>query len=271
LPDPDAGLRALHEVLAPTGALHIMVYAPYGRAGIYMLQEYCRRLAVGTTNEEIRDLAETLRALPPDHALVPLLRSSPDFASTAGLADALLHPCDRAYSVPQFLALLRDAGFVFGRWIRQAPYLPWCGAPARTPHAPRLRALESQAQYAEMELLRGTMLRHSAVACASAESAARNEVDFGGEDWIRYVPLRVPDTIAVRDRLPPGSVAVLINRNHTYTDLYLPIDAEEEALLAAVDGMRSMAEICPHKDAFARGFFQKLWRWDQILADISLK
>ncbi|MGC1761280.1 MAG: class I SAM-dependent methyltransferase, partial [Candidatus Cybelea sp.] len=37
--DPDAGLRALREVLAPSGAIHVMVYAPYGRAGVYMLQE----------------------------------------------------------------------------------------------------------------------------------------------------------------------------------------------------------------------------------------
>ncbi|MFZ1770349.1 MAG: class I SAM-dependent methyltransferase, partial [Caldilinea sp.] len=30
LPDPDAGLAALREVLQPGGALHLMVYAPYG-------------------------------------------------------------------------------------------------------------------------------------------------------------------------------------------------------------------------------------------------
>ena len=28
------------------GALHLMVYAPYGRAGVYMLQDYCRRLGI---------------------------------------------------------------------------------------------------------------------------------------------------------------------------------------------------------------------------------
>ena len=44
LPDPDAGLRALREVLEPDGAMHLMVYAAYGRAGVYMLQDYCRRL-----------------------------------------------------------------------------------------------------------------------------------------------------------------------------------------------------------------------------------
>src|SRR5580692_822208 len=80
LTDPDAGLRALREVLAPSGAIHVMVYAPYGRAGVYMLQDYCRRLRIGWTTEAIRDLAASFKALPPDHPIVPLLRSSPDFA-----------------------------------------------------------------------------------------------------------------------------------------------------------------------------------------------
>ena len=35
LADPDAGLRALRDVLKPDGAMHLMVYAPYGRTGIY--------------------------------------------------------------------------------------------------------------------------------------------------------------------------------------------------------------------------------------------
>ena len=56
LPDPDMGLRALRNVLAPDGAMHLMVYAAYGRAGIYMMQEYCRLLSLGTTGAELRDL-----------------------------------------------------------------------------------------------------------------------------------------------------------------------------------------------------------------------
>ncbi len=64
LPDPEAGLRALGAVLEPDGVMHLMVYAAYGRAGIYMLQEYCRRLGIGDTDQEIQDLAVTLAALP---------------------------------------------------------------------------------------------------------------------------------------------------------------------------------------------------------------
>jgi 2-polyprenyl-3-methyl-5-hydroxy-6-metoxy-1,4-benzoquinol methylase len=69
LADPDAGLRALRSVLKPDGAMHLMVYAPYGRTGIYMLQEFCRRIGIHATDEEIRDLISALRALPPGHPL----------------------------------------------------------------------------------------------------------------------------------------------------------------------------------------------------------
>src|SRR5262245_51192934 len=50
LADPDAGLLALGDVLKPDGAMHLMVYAPYGRTGVYMLQAFCRRLGVGATD-----------------------------------------------------------------------------------------------------------------------------------------------------------------------------------------------------------------------------
>jgi SAM-dependent methyltransferase len=271
LPDPDAGLRALHDVLEPNGALNVMVYAPYGRAGVYMLQDYCRRLGLGDTAAEIRDLAASLKALPPDHPLAPLLRNSPDFADKAGLADALLHPQDRSYSVPQLMDFLSRAGLAFRRWVRQAPYLPWCGALASSPHQSRLLGLTAEAQYAAIELFRGTMVRHGVVAYRNDRPAQGARVAFDGESWLGYVPIRLPDTLAVRDRLPKGAAAVLINRNHTFTDLYLPIDARQERLLAAADGERTIEEICREQGerSLARDFFQQLWRWDQVVFNTS--
>ena len=107
LADPDAGLRALRGVLKPGGAMHLMVYAPYGRTGIYMLQEFCRRIGIHANDEGIRDLIAALTALPPGHPLENLLREAPDFRQEAALADALLHPQDRAYSVPQLFEFHR--------------------------------------------------------------------------------------------------------------------------------------------------------------------
>jgi hypothetical protein len=271
LPDPDAGLRALCAQLAPSGAINVMVYAPYGRAGVYMLADFCRRLGVVPTADEIRDLTASLKALPPDHPLTPLLRNSPDFADPAGLADALLHPQDRAYSVPQLMGFLERAGLSFARWVRQAPYLAWCGEIASTPYQSRLAALTPDAQYAAIELFRGTMVRHSVVAYRTDRNPQHAPVDFEGDAWPGYIPIRLPDTLTVRERLPPGAAAVLINRNHTYTDLYLSINPQQEQLLAAIDGTRTIAEISGERSdwAFARDFFQQLWRWDQVVFDTS--
>jgi len=271
LADPDAGLRALRSVLAQSGALHVMVYAPYGRAGIYMLQEYCRRLGIGWSDAEISDLVATLKTLPPDHPIAPLLRGAPDFASPAGIADALLHPLDRAYTVDQLMELLARADVAFGRWVRQAPYLPWCGTPAATPHVSRLAALPPAEQYAAIELFRGTMVRHSIVCYADGETARQSAVHFTGDAWLRYIPIRLPHTVTVRDRLPAGAAAVLINRNHTFTDLYLPIDARQERLLEGVDGKRKITDMgrAMVDVPLARDFFEQLWRWDQIVFDTS--
>jgi SAM-dependent methyltransferase len=273
LPDPNAGLRALRDVLAPNGAMHIMVYAPYGRAGVYMLQDYCRRLDIRWSESEIDDLAASLKALPPDHPLASLLRKSPDFASKAGVADALLHPRDRSYSVSELMELLGRADLAFGRWLRQAPYLPWCGALADYPHHARLSALRRAEQYAAIELFRGTMARHSAIVYRSELATQRHAVSFESDTWLNYVPIRVPDTVVVHDRLPPGASAVLINRNHTYTDLFLPIDALQERLLEAIDGdgKRNIAHMgrAAVDRGSARNFFEQLWRWDQIVFDTS--
>ena len=135
LADPALGLRRLREVLAPGGAVTLMVYARYGRAGVYLLQDYCRRLGVGTSAAELADLVATLREIPLGHPLSRLLRESRDFADDDALADALCNPRDRAYSVPELLDLIARAGLRFGRWERQAPYLPDCGAISETPHA----------------------------------------------------------------------------------------------------------------------------------------
>ncbi len=74
LADPDGGLLALRSVLAQNGALNLMVYAPYGRSGVYMLQDYCRRIGVGSSERDVAELAASLKALPPDHPIAALLR-----------------------------------------------------------------------------------------------------------------------------------------------------------------------------------------------------
>ncbi len=206
----------------------------------------------------------------PDHPLIPLLRNAPDFRTEAALADALLHPQDRAYSVPELFNFLAAAGFRFGRWVRQAAYLPQCGALASIPHQSLLTRLPGEEQYAAVELFRGSMVRHSAVAYRN-DRPNHESINFTGDIWLGYVPIRMANTICVQEKLPPGAAAVLINRSHTYTDIYLPINAQQKELFDAIDGKRSIGEIASQDAlrAAARVLFEGLWWYDQVVFDAS--
>jgi len=138
--------------------------------------------------------------------------------------------------------------------------------------------LSSVEQYAAVELFRGTMVRHSVIAYRNDNPVGAQPVSFDGHAWLGYVPIRMPDTICVEEQLPPGAAAVLINRGHTYKDLLMPIDSTEKDLLDAIDGNNSTGDImekrlpASHKKSqldIARGFFERLWLYDEVVFDGS--
>jgi hypothetical protein len=87
------------------------------------------------------------------------------------------------------------------------------------------------------------------------------------------------ETISVQERLPPGAAAVLINQNHTYTDLFLPISSTEKCLFDEIDGNRTIGDILTTLQSsqrqlqldMARTFFERLWWHDQVVFDVSGK
>jgi len=200
------------------------------------------------------------------------MKRAKDFARPDALADALLNPQDRAYSVPQLYDWLERCGLKFGRWYEQASYLPRCGAIDRAPHAARLTALSPRAQHAAMELLRGTMDRHSFIAYRDDRDREAQPITFEGDAWRSLVPVRLPWTLTVKDRAPRGVSAVLINPSHMYPDLAFFIDVARERVFSAIDGERSVAEILRGAvaligDEQGRDFFKRLWEHDLIVFD----
>jgi len=144
------------------------------------------------------------------------MRAGLDFSHPDALADALLNPIDRAYSVPQLYDWFERCGITFGRWVEQAPYLAECGMIAKTPHAARLASLPAPLQHAAVELVRGTMARHKLIVYRDDYARESQPISFDGDRWREFVPFSVPWTVCVRKGLPPGSVGVLINRAHHY-------------------------------------------------------
>ena len=275
LVDPEAGLRALRSVLKPDGVLYLMVYAPYGRTGISMLQEYCRTLGVGRSDGEIADLRTAVAALPPQHPLHTELATSRDAQNADALADALLNPRDQTYSVPELFDFIERGGMRFTRWYWQAPYLPQCGAFAATSHAGRVARLRPREQFAAMELWRGTMGAHSVVVSRDdASDDTDANVRFTDQRWSSFVPVRLPYTLCVEERLPQGAAAVLLNRSHQHRDLLLTLTAPEKRMFDAIDGQRTVAEIAVQAGLesaadCAKTFMERLWRYDQVVFDTS--
>jgi hypothetical protein len=151
---------------------------------------------------------------------------------------------------------------------------------AQLPQASRLQRLTVEEQYVATELFRGTMVRHSVIAYRNDSARSSELISFAGDAWLNYVPVRMPDTVCVRERLPPGAVAVLISQSHTCRDIYLPIDAIQMRLLDAIDGERSIGGIVDKTLAesdeasrldIARAFFERLWWHDQAVFYIPQK
>jgi hypothetical protein len=197
---------------------------------------------------------------------VSALRGARESRDADALADALLNPRERSYSMAELFDTLDRTGYAFGRWYTQAPYLPTCGAISKTPHCRRLMSLPARDQYAALELWRGTLATHSLIVHRNDDCPRRDEARDSS------VPVRRPYTLCVEDRVPPGAVAVLLNRSHPQSDLILPISGREKRIFDAIGDERSVGDIARKIEmplADVAVFANTLERYDQIVFDNS--
>ena len=88
------------------------------------------------------------------------------------------------------------------------------------------------------------------------------------------MPVRLPYTLCVEERLPQGAAAVLLNRSHQHRDLLLTLTAPEKRMFDAIDGQRTVVEIAVQAGLesaadCAKTFMERLWRYDQVVFDTS--
>ena len=115
LRDPEAGLRALAERLAPDGLIHLFLYAEGGRWEIRRTQRALGLLGAEPGEEGVRLGRELLGSLPPDNRLRQHheRRWALDTAAEANFADMYLHPQETVYDVAGLLDLVERAGLAF--------------------------------------------------------------------------------------------------------------------------------------------------------------
>ncbi|MEQ8349359.1 MAG: class I SAM-dependent methyltransferase [Sneathiellaceae bacterium] len=243
LEDPAAGLAALRAELDPQGGMGLMLYGELGRIGVYPVQAALRSLAgpsgdlpgrVALAHRLLADLPDSnwLRRNPwlNDH-----LPETPGEAVPAGkLFDLLLHPRDRAYTVPQLLELLAGAGLAVTSFIVPMQYRPETYLRDADLLA-RAAALDQPARWALAENLAGNMRVHVVYAVPAARAAQA---------------LARPDRAAARPQ-PNGidmqalARAIVRGKGVFQADLAglplsLPLPAGAERLLPLIDGRRDL-------------------------------
>ena len=166
LSDPDAGLKILADSLTENGGMNLMVYAKYGRTGVYQIQELMRMVNEGVDNrsEEVMNGKTIINSLPDTNWYQrgkDLLADHILFGDV-GLYDMFLHKQDRCYSIPELYEFVDKAGLNFVEFsdvvsklkLRVENYIGDFSLLAK------IKKMDPKKQRAISEILTGSIIKH---------------------------------------------------------------------------------------------------------------
>ena len=253
LPDPEAGFRALRASLAPGGGMGFMVYAPYGRSGVYPLQEAFAALLDGVPPKERLAVARRIvEGLPDGHPFKCNPNVNDHKNGDAGFYDLLLHSQDRAYGVADLIGALSLTG-----WELSGFTVPMLYDLNRiTPRPPHLSDVEAMAL---AEKLNGTIRTHTAYAVPAGEGRAA----ANGRNRSLVPHLKGIQAAQLTQAVAKGQVIKLSSDG---VDGQLNLPKQAARLIAAVDGRRSLADIAAFtkSDPISMGAI-----WSKVEAGLS--
>ena len=230
LPDPAEGFRALRAALAPGGGMGAMVYAPYGRSGVYPLQDAFLALFDGLSPEErVANVRAILARLPEGHPFRRNLALTDHTGADAELYDLLLHGQDRAFSVPELLSVMSETG-----WALQSFVMPGLYDPSRFADIPD--TLDGPARMALAERLSGVIKAHTFYAVADDAPRA-----VAGQGLLKLVPhLRLGDRAKVAAAVA-ASKPIRVGAGGDGQSLTLPKQAAP--MMALADGRATLMQL----------------------------
>jgi len=230
LPDPDAGFAALRSALSPGGGMGFMVYAPFGRSGVYPLQAAFGALLDGLPpDERLAKAKEMVAELPQGHPFACNPSLMDHRQSDAGFYDLLLHSQDVPFDVPRLLRTCADTG-----WRLQSFCHPGLYDLSQITSVPK--DMDAETAMAVAERLRGTIRKHVGYLVPADDprplpKATRQSL--------------VPKLMGV----PPQKLAPAVAQgrplpmNLPELKVSLSIPKAAAPLIACIDGRRSLAQI----------------------------
>ncbi|MFK7943017.1 MAG: class I SAM-dependent methyltransferase [Paracoccaceae bacterium] len=243
LPDPDAGLAVLAQALAPEGGMGLMVYAHYGRSGVYPLQQAFSALVCDMAlAKQVTHARATLDLVPETHPFRRNMILGDHRDSDAGLYDLLLHSRDRAYSVCELCNVLDRAGLGLVSFVEPARYDPLRYLPEHPDLISRVKAMSPTDRMAVAEKLAGNIKMHIAYV-AHADRAAKAEAK----------PTR-PALVPHLSRVAAGALAKQVHAQGVFTatvdghGFQIEIPRTCASLVARVDGRTSLGQMQAGQD-----------------------
>lgn len=235
--DPAAALNRLTSLLADDGGMGLMVYAPFGRTGVYQMQSLLGMIgADDPLPDRLSQAKAILNQLPPTN----WLRRNDGVADhikagDAGLFDLLLHSRDRAYTVPEVAELITVAGLRIVSFVEPIRYDPaaFIDDPAVMEKVDQLTWID---RCAFAELLTGNLKTHI-LYVTKAGNQSRTVASPADRD-LRPILLGL-DPAATETIRSKGSLAIELDG----LKLSIPLSGPALDILGLIDGHRTIAEI----------------------------
>ncbi|MXU65804.1 class I SAM-dependent methyltransferase [Oceanomicrobium pacificus] len=253
LPDPDAGFRALARALTPDGGIGMMVYAPYGRSGVYEMQPFFNRLLQDFPEEEkVGAARRILRNLPPHNRFRMNSLLVDHKQSDAGLYDLLLHARDRPYTVPDLLAAVDQADLQLVSFTQPAKYSLEPLLPEEKNLAEAREGLSVAEEWTLAEQLRGDLKTHVAYLAPKGRTAPMADI---GDPALRPRLKGMRAEALAREIQTKGRLRITDESGKQV----LVIPKETAPLIALADGRLTLGQMAQAagQDWFA---FSALWR-----------
>lgn len=230
LPEPQEGFDALAASLAPEGGLGLMVYAPFGRSGVYPLQEAFGAVLDGSPRDRLRRAKAIFERIPDGHPFKRNAQLGDHRASEAGFYDLLLHSQDRPFRIGELLGVLDRAGLTMTGSPQAHLYdpLPILGDKGL------LAGLDAAQRMDLAEALRGTIRTHVLYAARSVEG----RVAQPGPHAVPHLKGVAGGKLA-QIALKQGTIPV----RHEGERFEIPVPALAVRALAQIDGRRTLEEI----------------------------
>lgn len=250
LPEPERGLEALRSVLAPEGAMSLMLYGRAGRLPVYAGQELMRLVNKGVEDQaaKTRHARAVVQGLPETNWLLrggareDIVKSF--LEDESNLNDVLLHEQDRAYSVSEihdFLAGVELELIEFTSFHSDPPcfrymYDPmtWITDPTLASH---VASLPRARQQAIAEAMNCMLTCHGFYAAARADGRIASPDDLDMVPFFLYFDAR---DLAGHFRNAAGRECGL---NYRQSTVSFEVGRHSADIVALIDGSRSLGEV----------------------------